>query len=58
MKKHVFLGLGLFGITALLAACGQQTKAATTQRRLNVAVSTEASSLDPAHAVDDAALRS
>lgn len=52
MKKHVFLGLGLFGITALLAACGQQTKAATTQRTLNVAVSTEASSLDPAHAVD------
>ncbi|EPC78409.1 oligopeptide ABC transporter periplasmic protein [Lacticaseibacillus paracasei subsp. paracasei Lpp126] len=42
MKKHVFLGLGLFGITALLAACGQQTKAATTQRTLNVAVSTEA----------------
>lgn len=52
MKKHVFLGLGLFGITALLAACGQQAKAATTQRTLNVAVSTEASSLDPAHAVD------
>ncbi len=52
MKKQFSLGLSLLGVTILLAACGQSAKAATNQRTLNVAVSTEASSLDPAHAVD------
>ena len=52
MKKQLSLGLSLLGVTILLAACGQSAKAATNQRTLNVAVSTEASSLDPAHAVD------
>ncbi len=52
MKKQFSLGFMLLGVTILLAACGQSAKAATNQRTLNVAVSTEASSLDPAHAVD------
>lgn len=52
MKKYNSLGLTCITLTLLLAACGQSTKAATNQRTLNVAVSTEASSLDPAHAVD------
>lgn len=52
MKKSIVVS-SIILTASLLAACANHTNAASKDRTLNVAVSTEPSSLDPAHSVDN-----